>query len=105
MAKSGELGVGSLVQADLDQREDLGGRSRWRLAATGVAQHPALCSRPAGEYRQYKVTVTVGVVVQHQGFVIEEEHDHMVSESGRWRDLVEFLVFGCWFYGVRRLGS
>jgi len=90
VAKSGELGVGTLVQADLDQREDLGGRSRRRLAAAGVAQHPALCSRPAGEHRQYQVAVTVRVVVEHQGFVIEEEHDDMVSESGPREDPMEF---------------
>jgi hypothetical protein len=80
VAIGSKLGLRAMKQPDMNQRKDLGGCRRRRFPASRSSQYAALHSGATGQYGQYQVAVSVRMVIEHQSFVFNGRHAHMVSE-------------------------
>ena len=81
MAVGCELGPGALEEANVYQRQDLGGCGSGRLASTSPSQDPTLDAGVTGEHGQNEMAVTEGVMVEYQRFVFDNRHALMVANS------------------------
>jgi len=80
MAKGREIRIGPLVEPDVDQREDLGGRRRGCLSSACPPQNAALDPPCVREDGQHEIAISKRVMIEHQRFVVDGWHDVMVAE-------------------------
>ena len=91
MAKGGKLGVGFLVETDLNSGEDLRSCGGGRLATSRPPQDPPLNPMAAAQHRQYEMTIAERMVVEDQCFVVNDGHGAMVAEPGTFAARGPFL--------------